>query len=226
MSKYRFKTREEFIRDGLWNDKYNCPDDWAWKGQMNKYLGIDIPNEFNMQCDENESFEYNDWYFGGQDYVLKEQQEYFDDLSQHIGRYIRALIDNPHSGSLVYKGDVGKIINTYQVDFPNRKGYNCTSALDKNNLGVKYELLPEDYSPEQETIPERISFYVKYTKEFTEDLYNALWEWSKKNSEFSPRGYADSYEGLKVNKFYIFDNWTLNCHGKYGEHLPINFLMV
>ena len=82
------------------------------------------------------------------DYTLKEQQ-YFPDLSQHIGRYIRALVDSPHAGSEVKKGDIGKIINKGKVDFPNRKGYSCTCALDKNNLGVRYELLPEDYSPEQ-----------------------------------------------------------------------------
>ena len=69
---------------------------------------------------------------------------------------------------------------------------------------------------DNENTPERISFYVKYTEEFTEDLYNALWEWSKKNSEFLPRGFSDSYDGLKIHKFYIFDNWTISCHGKYG----------
>lgn len=69
---------------------------------------------------------------------------------------------------------------------------------------------------DNENTPERISFYVKYTEEFTEDLYNALWEWSKKNSKFSPRGYADSYEGLKTYKFYVFDNWTLDPRNKYG----------
>ena len=148
MSKYRFKNREEFIRDGLWNDKYNCPYDWAWEGQMNKYLGKDVPDEFNIHCNENEEFEYDGWLFQNTDYVLKEQQEYFDDLSQHIGRYIRALVDNPHLGSEVKKGDIGKIINKWQVDFPNCKGYGCACALDKNYLGTKYELLPEDYSPE------------------------------------------------------------------------------
>ena len=150
MSKYRFKTEKEFIRDGLWDDKYNCPDEWAWEGQMNKYLGTDVPDEFNIHCDENESFEYDDWLFQNTDYVLKEQQEYFDDLSQHIGRYIRALIDNPHLGIGVEKGDVGKIINKDQADFPNRKAYYCTEALRNDYLGIKYELLPEDYSPEQE----------------------------------------------------------------------------
>ena len=54
MTKYRFKTREEFIRDGLWNDEYNCPDEWAWKGEMNKYLGKDVPDELSVYCNKKE----------------------------------------------------------------------------------------------------------------------------------------------------------------------------
>ena len=149
MTKYRFKNREEFIRDGLWDEEDNCPYYWNSDGQMNKYLGMDVPDELNVHCNENEEFKYDGWLFQNTDYVLKEQQKYFDDLSQHIGRYIKALIDNPHSGWEVKKGDIGKIINKGQVDFPNRKGYSCTCALDKDHLGTKYELLPEDYSPEQ-----------------------------------------------------------------------------
>ena len=75
MSKYRFKTREEFIRDGLWDEKYNCPDEWTLSGTMNKYLGKDVPDEFNIHCDENESFHYNNWHFQNKDYILKEQKE-------------------------------------------------------------------------------------------------------------------------------------------------------
>ena len=158
MKKYRFKTKEEFIRDELWDDKYNCPYYWNSDGEMNEYLGKDIPDEFNIYCDKNEEFKYDGWLFQNTDYVLKEQQEYFNDLSQHIGRYIRALVDNPHSGSRVKKGDVGKIISSNRVDFPNRKEYLCTCALDRNHLGVKYELLPEDYSPEQETKGSNVEF--------------------------------------------------------------------
>lgn len=158
MSKYRFKTKEDFIRDGLWDDKYNCPDEWASDGEMNKYLGIDIPDEFSIHCNKKEDFEYDGWLFQNTDYVLKEQQEYFDDLSQHIGRYIRALVDNPHSGSEVKKGDVGKIVSNCRVDFPNRKSYSCTLALSEKHLGVKYELLPEDYSPEPEIKKPSIEF--------------------------------------------------------------------
>ena len=158
MTKYRFKTKEEFIRDGLWNDKYDCPDEWAWEGQMNKFLGIDVPDEFNIYCNKKEDFEYDGWYFKSNEYVLKEQQEYFPDLSQHIGRYIRALVDNPNLGSGVRKGDISKIINKNQADFPNSKGYYCSEALRENYLGTRYELLPEDYSPEQEAKKPSVEF--------------------------------------------------------------------
>ena len=120
MSKYRLKTKEEFIRDGLWDEKCNCPDNWAYTREMNKYLGTDVPEEFNTDCDKNRGFDYNDWIFSKNDYVLKEQQEYFDDLSQHIGRYIRALVDYPHSGG-VKKGEIGKIISNYDANFPSQQ---------------------------------------------------------------------------------------------------------
>ena len=148
MSKYRFKTREEFIQDGLWDKSNNAPDGWNFNKRMNKYLGTDVPEEFNTDCDKNSGFEYDNWIFSKNDYVLKEQH-YFDDLSQHIGRYIKALVDYPHAGR-VKKGEIGRIINKHEVNFPSQKRYSCSNALSKGVLGVEYELLPEDYSPEQE----------------------------------------------------------------------------
>jgi hypothetical protein len=158
MSKYRFKTKKEFIRDGLWDEEYNCPDKWNSDGEMNNYLGIDVPDEYTVYCDKNEEFKYDGWLFLNTDYVIKKQQEYFDDLSQHIGRYIRALVDNPHLGSGVKKGDVGKIFSSSKVDFPNSKNYSCSNALSEGTLGIRYELLPEDYSPEQEVKEPNIEF--------------------------------------------------------------------
>ena len=207
MSKYRFKTKEEFIRDGLRNDKYDCPDEWAWDGQMNKYLGMDVPDEISTYCNKKEDFEYDGWLFQNTDYVLKEQQEYFNDLSQHIGRYIRALVDNPHSGSEVKEGDIGKIINRDQADFPNHKGYYCTEALREDYLGTRYELLPEDYSPEQEVKEPNIEFipgkwykynkwYIKY-KEHVDDVWrsseeiDSCKEYRKRESKFGDRDSDD-----------------------------------
>ena len=205
MSKYRFKTREEFIRDGLWNKEDNCPHEWAWGGEMNKYLGMDVPDELNVYCNKKEDFQYDGWYFRHDEYVLKEQQQYFPDLSQHIGRYIRALVDNPFSGSGVKKGDVGKIISDCRADFPNRKAYSCTLALSKKHLGVTYELLPEDYSPEQEPslefIPEKWYTKPKTNEEkdvlnkFVVDLKDNHWKIEDKHSyEHTPHFKNRNYQ--------------------------------
>lgn len=70
MSKYRFKTKEEFIRDGLWRE--NHPYIWNSGGNMNKYLGQDIPEEFNDKCDRGVGFNYEGWSFSSNNYVLKE----------------------------------------------------------------------------------------------------------------------------------------------------------
>ena len=158
MSKYRFKTKKEFILDKLWDDEHNCPEEWSWEGEMNKYLGKDVPDELNIYCNKKEDFQYDSWEFQNTDYVLKEQQEYFPDLSQHIGRYIRALVDNPNLGGGVRKGDIGKIIDECCADFPYMKRYSCSVALNKKHLGVKYELLPEDYSPEPEKKEPNVEF--------------------------------------------------------------------
>ena len=69
MSKYRFKTEEEFKRDGLW--KGDHPNGWTSSGSMNKYLGTDIPDKYNRFCDANKDFSYEGWSFYENTYVLK-----------------------------------------------------------------------------------------------------------------------------------------------------------
>jgi hypothetical protein len=71
MSKYRFKTKEEFKRDGLWTKDH--PDKWTTSGSMNKYLGQDIPDSYNITCDKQEKLYYETWTFRNCDYVLKEE---------------------------------------------------------------------------------------------------------------------------------------------------------
>jgi len=56
---------------------------------------------------------------------------------------------------------------------------------------------------------ERISFYVKYTEEFSEELFNSAMIWAKQNCIGVPRGWCDHYNGLKNNKYFLFDNWGL-----------------
>jgi hypothetical protein len=65
------------------------------------------------------------------------------DLSVYVGRYLKALVDNPDGGSKVLKGQYGLIVSSGYADFPNFKRYNCTTALSLNK--DKYELMPEGF---------------------------------------------------------------------------------
>lgn len=72
MAKYRFKTKEEFKAEGLWKEKLNCPENWASGGEMNKFLGQDVPEEYNKNCDSNHRFSGpGGWSYESKDYVLK-----------------------------------------------------------------------------------------------------------------------------------------------------------
>jgi hypothetical protein len=223
MSKYRFKRIEEFRDD---EKTHGCPR--YWNGSMLKYLGTDIPEQFDGFCGRGEPFDYEGWHFSDFNYVRKptskkqkidnivientsiehgqriikyfkslgidtkdssgivygpnrhvfygvingrfdnynigtvnregasiiklpEDQvsktsdvvEYFYDLSKHIGRYLKALVDSPNGGG-VMAGEIGLIISSDRVDFPSLGDYWCAIALSKGNLNVKYELIPED----------------------------------------------------------------------------------
>ena len=69
-----------------------------------------------------------------------------DNLSSYIGRYLEALVDLPNGGK-VKKGEYGLIINHSQANFPSQIGYHCSEALKKNNLNIRYRLMPEGFTP-------------------------------------------------------------------------------
>lgn len=72
MSKYRFKTKEEFIRDGRWYYDSKTPYGWNGDGEMNHFMGQDVPSEFNRKCDESSYIRVDGLEFSPHDYVLKE----------------------------------------------------------------------------------------------------------------------------------------------------------
>jgi hypothetical protein len=74
MKQYRFKTEEEFIRDGLWNDEYNCPYRWNEDHEMNKYIGEDIHPKHNVKIESNELFKHDGWVFQACDSIIKQEE--------------------------------------------------------------------------------------------------------------------------------------------------------
>jgi hypothetical protein len=78
--------------------------------------------------------------------VSEYKQTYFPDLSQHIGRYVKALVNSPNGGA-VAKGEYGKIVTYRTIDFPRHEGYHATEALTEIYLNKGYELMPEGFIP-------------------------------------------------------------------------------
>ena len=79
-------------------------------------------------------------------YSIKSRDEYFPDLSKHIGRYVKVLRYAPNGG-LLKVGEYGKIISKSSIDFPNHKGYSAGNALDEGFLNVSYELMRHGFEP-------------------------------------------------------------------------------
>ena len=80
MSKYRFKTEEEFKKDKLWDYEKGCPSGWTSTGSMNKYLGKDVPKKYNEHCRKGFRLSIMDhacyyWEFSAKDYVAKEENK-------------------------------------------------------------------------------------------------------------------------------------------------------
>jgi hypothetical protein len=72
MNKYRFKTKEEFKADGQWDKIDHCPIGWNFEGEMNHYLGQDVPEEYNESIEDREHFYMDTWSFKSTNCILKE----------------------------------------------------------------------------------------------------------------------------------------------------------
>ena len=74
MKQYRFKTIEEFKRDGLWIDEYDGPHGWNEDHAMDKFYGQDIPSKYNVRIESNKEFVHDDWVFRPENCILKEEE--------------------------------------------------------------------------------------------------------------------------------------------------------
>ena len=69
MSKYRFKTEEEFKENNLWNNVDNVPFEWSECQDMNTYMGKIIEDTHTKQIDLGRNFNFDGWYFQPHDCV-------------------------------------------------------------------------------------------------------------------------------------------------------------
>jgi hypothetical protein len=70
MTKYRFKTEEEFKRDSQWDYIHNVPSNWNMSGKMNEYIGQDIDDDYNVRIECKLSFTDSIWSFSSEACIL------------------------------------------------------------------------------------------------------------------------------------------------------------
>jgi len=127
MTKYRFKTRKEFEADGLWNDEYGCPYFWINHGDMNHFMGQDIPDEFNKHIEGGYDFNYNNWAFRSNQCILNSIELSEEETQEILKQVNKSLITKKKMKSTtksVKKNPVGdkfvfmdKTVNILNVGF-------------------------------------------------------------------------------------------------------------
>lgn len=138
MTKYRFKTEQEFKDEGNWHKNY--PSGWNTIGEMNHFLGQEIPEEYNSYCDSNSDFKYEDWSFKENNYIL---------INKVVpGKWYKVNKDAYRKALTVEKDHI-----TY-IEFINYDGYSmqasssCCNDLSRFVLATQEELdkhLPDNH---------------------------------------------------------------------------------
>jgi hypothetical protein len=88
MKKYRFKTKEQFQDDDRWvNNSWASslrghPSGWAEDGAMNKYLGQELPDKYNIYIEKNISFRMDNWHFEPDDVIEEPEVNIEETLEQ------------------------------------------------------------------------------------------------------------------------------------------------
>ena len=88
MKKYRFKTKEQFQDDDCWvNDSWagnlrGYPNGWSDCGDMNKYLGQELPDKYNIYIEKRISFRMDNWHFEPDDVIEEPEVNIEETLEQ------------------------------------------------------------------------------------------------------------------------------------------------
>ena len=83
MSKYRFRTEEEFKRDNDWNHKSNTPK--GWNSNMVQHLGDHVDAKFNLYIEDGSGFKGVDgWWYNSTDCVLNKEEMPIEQILEQI----------------------------------------------------------------------------------------------------------------------------------------------
>ena len=95
MTKYRFKTEEEFKDDGLWIEQYDghgTPQTWNHQGDMNHFMGQNIPDTFINRIESGKEFDYDNWTFRSNNCILNSTELSEEETKEILKQVTKSLI--------------------------------------------------------------------------------------------------------------------------------------
>lgn len=193
MSKYRFKTKEEFIQDGLWRE--NLPYLWNSEGKMNKYLGQDIPEEFNDSCDMGVGFRYEGWHFSFNDYVLKEPPVDMKAIQEEAKKRFPIGCSFKNTNGNIYT--LKKDDYVYKIYGKSIWAHNGSGCFYQDGKWAELVSLPK----EKQSIPEYVECVSYFAGKFTGKIYNTKIDTPEKNSSLSWKQILIEHDRLKDGSF-------------------------
>lgn len=243
MVKYRFKTKEEFIRDGQWNNKHDRPFGWNSAGRMNRFLGQDIPEKYNEKCDKELSIFIDDWHFTSSDYVLKETKRvntYTDFVfipgNIYVGEWdSKRVIFKPFTSCLE---DPCNIIDSDDNYTLNQRGCCNSNGISFREANQEEKDWLEACIKANTTVPKpsnSIPEYVECIEEFPPNygekgkIYKVItWKYSPNDCvlEGTTSGSTDrsrfkpsTKEAYDAQNAPVIDKWAIKCTEENKEHL-------
>ncbi len=92
MTKYRFKTEEEFRADNQWNDQ-GYPPGWNNRGGMNRFIGTDIPDMHIEAIEKNNTFTMTGlWKFEASNCILNSTELSEEETKEILNQVNKSLI--------------------------------------------------------------------------------------------------------------------------------------
>lgn len=135
-----------------------------------------------------------------------------------VGRYLKVLPNakKPEKYLLITNQHPEHGENYFTKEYPNQ-WMDIKWRINKQH----FELMPVGFTPESE-VKEDYSFYVKYTIDFTEDIFDKLVSWCNSKKHKDSRWYScfsNKYQDFKVQK-HFWVNFKMNC--KHGSFCGVN----
>lgn len=243
MAKYRFKTKEEFIRDDEWHFKNDAPYGWNNEGRMNSFLGEDIAYTFNSECDEKKQLFIGNWTFRSSNYVLKETtrvNKYTDfvfvpgniyvgewDSNRVIFKPTTACLDDPCyfiSSTDEFRLNQRGCCNANNISFreANQEEKDWLEACIKANTTVPK---PSNSIPEYvECVQEMKPYYGEKGKIYKVVNWNhsntdCMLEGTTSGSTSKDRFKSSTKEAYDAQNTPLIDKWAIKCTQENKEHL-------